>query len=340
MFDRFALADLSVRVLGAPMAGGPSTPALAAAVTNGGGLGFLAAGMLSAEDLADEIVATRKLTSGALGVNLFVPQRPVATEGQLSAFAATLDREAEYYGVSLGGPRHDDDEWDAKLEVVCDLRPEVVSFTFGSPSEAQCRRLSGLGIMTVTAVTTVREAVIALSCGVDALVAQGPEAGGHRATFDAVAAPANCPLDDLVAALVVCFDCPVVAAGGLGTRADVRRVRDAGAIAVQLGTAFLLADEAGTNPVHHAALRSPRSTQTVMTRAFTGRYARALRNRFIDKHDADAIFGFPEVAMMTAPLQAAAVKLGDPHGVGMWAGTAFRYARTGSAADIACELAG
>lgn len=339
MRDRFSLADLSVRVLGAPMAGGPSTPELAAAVTNGGGLGFLAGGMLSVEDLADAIMATRQLTSGALGVNLFVPQRPAAIAEDLNAFAAALTPEGEHYGVALGEPRHDDDEWAAKLEVVCDLRPEVVSFTFGAPSEDLCRRLAGVGALSVATVTTVCEAVIALSSGVDALVAQGPAAGGHRATFDALMAPPCDPLDDLVAALAACFDCPVVAAGGIGTRRRFRRLRDAGAAAVQVGTALLLADEAGTNPTHRAALCDPQFTHTTVTRAFTGRYARALRNRFIDQHEADAIFGFPEVARVTAPIQAAALKLGDPHGAALWAGAAFHHVKTGSAANLVREFA-
>jgi nitronate monooxygenase len=339
VFDRFALADLSVRLLAAPMAGGPSTPALAAAVTNAGGLGFLAGGLVSAEDLADAIVAARKLTPGAIGVNLFVPHRPAATAEQLGALAVTLGPEAERYGVALGEACDDDDGWSAKLEVVQDLRPEVVSFTFGSPSEAECRRVSSLGILTVVTVTTVREALIALRCGVDALVAQGPDAGGHRATFSPLAAPPGDSLDDLITALVACFDCPVIAAGGLGTSDDVERVCHAGAAAVQLGTAFLLTDEAGTHPVHRAALCDPEFTKTAVTRAFTGGYARALCNRFISRQDADAVFGFPQVAMMTAPLQAAALKVGDPHGVALWAGTAFPNAMRGSASDIVRALA-
>jgi nitronate monooxygenase len=340
VFDRFSLSDLRFRVLAAPMAGGPSTPELAAAVTNAGGLGFLAGGLSSADELAEAILAARKLTSGALGVNLFVPQQSAATKEQLTGFESALAPEAEHYGVPVGDPRHDDDEWGLKLDVVCDLRPEVVSFTFGSPSEEQCCRLRGVGVLSLATVTSVREGMLALSYGVDALVAQGPDAGGHRATFDPLAAPPGDSLDGLVSALAYCFDCPVVAAGGLGTRCDVSRVRDAGATAVQLGTAFLLAEEAGTNPVHRTALRDPHFAQTVMTRAFTGRYARALRNRFIDKHERDAIFGFPEVAMMTAPIQAAAAKLGDPHGTALWAGTAFNHAKSAPAADIVRALAG
>jgi nitronate monooxygenase len=259
---------------------------------------------------------------------------------QLTAYAAALAAEAEHYGVALGEPRSDYDEWAAKLDVVCDLRPEVVSFTFGSPRHQECRRLSGVGIVSVATITTVREAVIALTRGVDALVAQGPDAGGHRATFDALATPPDDPLDDLVTTLVACFDCPVVAAGGVGTRSDVRRLRHAGATAVQVGTALLLSDEAGTNQVHRRALHDPRFAQTAVTRVFTGRYARALRNRFIEQHEADAIFGFPEVAMLTAPLQAAALKVGDPHGVALWSGAGFRHARSGPAADIVRGLAG
>lgn len=339
MFDRFSLADLTTRVLGAPMAGGPSTPELAAAVSGAGGVGFVAGGLSSADDLADSILAVRKLTSGVLGVNLFVPQPVVADESQLSALESALAPKAEHYGVPVGEPRHDD-EWDAKLDVVCDLRPEVVSFTFGLPSEEQIRRLHDVGILNLATVTSVREGMIALSYGADALVAQGPDAGGHRATFDPLAMPPADSLDDLVSALAYCFDCPVVAAGGLATARDVRRVRDAGATAVQLGTAFLLADEAGTNPVHRAALRNPHFTETVMTRAFTGRYARALRNRFFDDHEPDAIFGFPQVAMMIAPIHAAAVRLGDPHGMALWAGAGFRHAKAAPAADIVRELAG
>lgn len=338
MRDRFALAELRIPVLGAPMAGGPSTPELAAAVTNGGALGFLAGGMSSAEDLADAIAAARRLTSGPLGVNLFVPQQQFGNSQQLAAYAATLAGEAKYYGVALGEPCRLDDEWAAKLEVVCDLRPEVVSFTFGSPSRDECRLLNGVGTLSFATITTIREAMIALSAGVDAVVAQGPGAGGHRATYDAFAKPPDAPLDDLVAALVASLDVPVVAAGGVATPRDVHRLRDAGATAVQCGTALLLADEAGTNPVHRAALRDPGFTETVVTRAFTGRYARALRNRFIEKHETDAVFGFPQVAVMTAPIQEAAVKLGDPHGTPLWAGSAFRHSETGLAADIVREL--
>ena len=130
-----------------------------------------------------------------------------------------------------------------------------------------------------------------------------------------------------------------MAAGGLARTGDASRTLRAGAIAAQVGTAFLLADEAGTDPVHRAALVDPQFTETAVTRAFTGRYARALRNRFIEKYEPHAIFGFPEVGRLTRPLLAAAAKAGDPHGTSLWAGTGFPHAKTGSAVEIMRALA-
>jgi nitronate monooxygenase len=337
--NRFDVAGLAVPVIVAPMAGGPSTPELAAAVTNAGGLGFIAAGLLNAEALAARVVAARKLTSGPLGVNLFVPQPSAGTPAEFKAYASALTDEAEHYGVRLGEPLNNDDDWAAKLDVVHDLRPEVVSFTFGLPTMDECGRLKDAGITAVATVTTVDEARTAVARGADALVGQGPRAGGHRGTFDPAARPADQPLAELLAALAARVDVPIVAAGGLATSDDVHRVISAGAVAAQLGTAFLRADEAGTNPVHRAALADPQFTETVVTRAFTGRYARGLRNRFIEKHEDEAPFGFPQVGMLTGPVQAASVKAGDPHGTSLWAGTAFHKAKADSAAAIIWELA-
>ena len=330
----FDLRDLAVRIIVAPMAGGPSTPELAAAGTNAGGLGFVPAGYLTAEVFGERLAAARRLATGPVGANLFVPQPSAGTPAAVEAYAAALAAEAERYGVQLGEPRFDDDAWPAKLDVLLDLRPEVVSFTFGLPSSDECRRLRDVGITTVGTVTTLAEAQTAASRGVDVLAAQGPSAGGHRGTFDPAARPAAEPLDQLLAAVTAAVDIPVIAAGGLATADDVQRVLQAGAVAAQLGTAFLLADEAGSSPVHRAALRDGQFTETVVTRAFSGRYARGLRNRFIDEHEAEAPFGYPEIHYLTSPLRAASVRAGDPHSVNVWAGTGFRNAKAAPAAEI------
>jgi nitronate monooxygenase len=333
----FDLRDLTVPIIVAPMAGGPSTPELAAAGSNAGALGFVPAGYLKAEVFAQRLEEARRQAAGPVGANLFVPQPSAATPSSLEAYAAALARDAERYGAALGEPRFDDDDWAAKLEVLLDIRPEVVSFTFGLPSADECRRLRDAGLCTVGTVTTAAEARAAVECGVDVLAAQGPDAGGHRGTYDPTAQPPSQPLDELLAA-VAGFELPVIAAGGLMTADDIGRVRRVGAVAAQLGTAFLLADEAGSSPVHRAALQDERFTETAVTKSFSGRYARGLRNRFIEEHEEEAPFAYPEVHYLTSPLRAAAIRAGDPHAVNVWAGTGFRKAAAGPVADIIAAL--
>ncbi|OBB08364.1 2-nitropropane dioxygenase [Mycobacteriaceae bacterium 1482268.1] len=338
MPNGFHLRDLAIPVIVAPMAGGPSTPELAAAGTNAGGLGFVAAGYLSADALAERIATARNLTDGPLGVNLFAPQPSAATPEAIEKYAAALAPDVTRYEAELGEPVYSDDAWAAKLDVLLDLRPEAASFTFGLPSADECQRLRDAGITTVGTVTSVAEAEGAVDCGVDALAVQGPSAGGHRGTFDPTAEPNPQPLAELLAAVLDRVNMPVIAAGGLVTADDVNRVIEAGAVAAQLGTAFLLADEAGSSPVHRAALTDPRFTETVVTKSFSGRYARGLRNRFIDDHEAQAPFGYPEIHYLTGPLRAAAVRAGDPHGTNVWAGTGFASIKSGPVADIMASL--
>ena len=336
----FDFRDLTAPVSVAPMAGGPSTPELAAAGTDAGGLGFVAAGYLGADAFADRLGAAMRLASGPIGANLFVPGPDTGSPEIVERYAAQLAPDAERYGAAVGTPRIDDDAWQGKLDVLLDLRPAVASFTFGLPTVEEIARLRGAGITVAGTVTTVAEARAAADRGVDVLVAQGPAAGGHRGTFDSQARPAEQSLDDLLASIVATLDLPVVAAGGLMTAADIARVRRAGAVAAQLGTAFLLADEAGSSPVHRAALVSPEFTETVVTKAFSGRFARGLRNRFVDDHDAQAPLAYPQVHYLTSPLRVAAVRAGDPHGTNIWAGTGFRLAEPGPVAAIIEKLTG
>ncbi|OMC53926.1 2-nitropropane dioxygenase [Mycobacterium sp. IS-2888] len=331
--------DIMVPIVGAPMAGGPGTPALAAAVTNAGGLGFIPGGYLSAEQFADDIAKARAATTGPLGVNLFVPQPSVADFLQLEYYADELDEIADSYNVEVGYPQSgDDDDWERKLEVVADLRPELVSFTFGVPSPDVIRRLGALGLLVMVTVTSAYEAGVALAAGADSLVVQGPDAGGHRGTFAPDMEPNTESLHELLARIRKAHDVPLIAAGGLGTAEDVAGVLDRGAVAAQVGTALLLSDEAGTHAAHRSALKHPLFTATIVTRAFSGRYARSLENQFIRLLDRVAPLGYPEVNHMTAPIRAAAAERGDPNGMNLWAGTGFKDARPGPAADIIAGL--
>src|SRR5262245_60230465 len=266
----FDFRDLAVPILVAPMAGGPSTPELAAAGTTAGGLGFVPAGYLTPEVFADRLAAARGLTSGPIGANLFAPQPSAGTAADIERYAKALEPEAKHYGAQLGEPRFDDDHWAAKIEVLLDLRPDVASFTFGVPSAEECLRLREAGIAVVGTVTTLPEAHTAVARGVDAVAVQGPSAGGHRGTFDPSAQPATQPLDELLAEVKAAADVPVVAAGGLMTADDVGRVLAAGAVAAQLGTAFLLSDEAGRSPVNRAEMQDPRFTEIVVQGGFSG----------------------------------------------------------------------
>ncbi|HEU4666640.1 MAG TPA: nitronate monooxygenase [Arthrobacter sp.] len=334
---RFTIDSLPLPVVQAPMAGGPSTPELAAAVSTAGGLGFLAAGYKTAATMKAEIEATRKLTDGPFGVNVFVPQPSMISPEALDRYALSLAPEAERLGVALGDPRHDDDDWDNKIEVLLEQAPAAVSFTFDLPDTDVIAALQQRGVYVIGTVTSSAEAVQAVAAGVDALCVQGPEAGGHRGTFDTAPRPEGENLHGLLDELSG-LHVPLIAAGGIATGADTRAALVHGAAAVQAGTAFLRADEAGTKAAHRLALSAGRFTSTAVTRAFSGRNARGLHNGFMRRHDPDAPYGYPEIHHLTAPLRAAAAAAGDPESMSLWAGTGFARTSEGPAAQILASL--
>ena len=329
-------------IVGAPMAGGPGTPALAAAVSNAGGLGFIPAGYLAAEQFAEDIVAARAMTTGPLGVNLLVPQPSVADWAALDYYANELEGVAEHYQVEVGRPEYgDDDDWERKLEVVADIRPELVSFTFGVPSPDVIRRCSALGLLVMVTVTSPYEAGVAIAAGADSLVVQGPDAGGHRGTFAPDMEPGTESLHQLIDRIHRAHrDIPIIAAGGLGTAEDVAGVLRRGAVAAQIGTALLLSDEAGTNKAQRTAMMNPLHAKTIVSRAFSGRYGRGLENTFTRLLNDVAPLGYPEVNQMTLPIREAAADWQDPNGMPLWAGPSFQEARSGPVADIIAGLTG
>jgi nitronate monooxygenase len=333
---RFSISQLELPIVQAPMGGGPSTPALAAAVSEAGGLGFLAAGYRSPAAVRDDIAEVRRLTERPFGVNLFVPGPAYADRDALEAYASTLGGEAERYGVELGEAVHDDDGWEEKLELLADERVPVVSVTFGCPSGPAVEALHAAGCALWVTVTTPAEAAAAQAAGADVLVVQGVEAGGHRGSFDE-AAPGEVGLLALLQLLHSATDLPLVATGGIATGRGVAAVLAAGAAAAQLGTAFMLSPEAGTSPAHRDALSG--AGPTALTRAFTGRSARGIENRFMREHEADAPPGYPEVHHLTAPVRAAARDRGDAEGFHLWAGQAHPLAAAMPAGELVRRLA-
>jgi nitronate monooxygenase len=304
----------------APMAGGPSTPALCAAVSGAGGLGLLAGAYRSPAGLARDIVATRELTSAPFGVNLFVPRIDTVPDEDLRAYLERLHIEGTRYGVSAGVPVADDDGWDEKVAILLDARVPVASFTFGCPPPRTISSLRSRGTEVWVTVNCPEEADAARDAGADVLVAQGIEAGGHQGGWLNPGDPEGFGVIALVRVIATRVDLPVVAAGGLTDGAAVAAALAAGARAAQAGTAFLRADEAGTDPVYRSALA--RGGATRATRAFSGRTARGLRNRFIDEHGPYAPPAFPAVAQATGPIRAAAREAGDAGAMSLWAGQA------------------
>jgi nitronate monooxygenase len=328
MFD---VREMERPIVAAPMAGGVSTPALVAAVSDAGGLGFLAAGYREPEAVAAEVAELRALTDRPFGLNLFAPAGAPADPDVVAAYAARIAHEGE-----LGEPRHHDDRFAAKLALAAELAVPVVSTTFGAPTAAQCSALHGAGCAVWVTVTTPAEAEIAFARGADALVLQGFEAGGHRGAFDDRASH-DLGLLTLLRLLAGATDLPLIASGGLFDGAGIAAVLVAGAAAAQLGTAFMLCPEAATSPAHRAAIESDAPTD--VTRAFTGRRARGVVNRFMREHDEAAPSAYPEVHHLTQPLRRAARESGDPDRLHLWAGQAHSRARAVSAALLMGELA-
>jgi nitronate monooxygenase len=318
-------------VVAAPMAGGPSTPGLVVAAGLAGSFGFLAGGYKTAAELGDQVEEVRG-SGVAFGVNLFVPQ-PVPVDPL--AYAAYADEVG-----SIVPLREDDDAWEAKVALLLAAPVPLVSFTFGLPAVAVLDAFRAVGTYVVQTVTSLDEARQATAAGVDALVVQSARAGGHSGTFSPDVPVQDVDAAELVARVREVVDLPLWAAGGVAEAHDVRRLLDAGAEAVAIGTLLLLSPEAGTSATYRSGLADPGRTETVLTRAFSGRPARGLRNGFIDAHDATAPSGYPAIHHLTTPLRRAAAAAGDPERINLWAGTGFARATAEPAGEILRRLAG
>ncbi|UED87899.1 nitronate monooxygenase [Streptomyces profundus] len=327
-------------LVAAPMAGGPSTPDLVLATARAGGLGFLAAGYRTPDDLAAQLAAVRP-AGLPFGVNLFAPNPVPVPEDAYRAYAELLRPEARRHGVSLtpSPVNEDDDHWAAKIELLRADPVPVVSFTFGLPEPGVVAALRAAGSTVLQTVTSPAEARAAAEVGVEGLVVQATAAGGHSATLTPGRPLAGTPLPDLLAAVRRATPLPLIATGGLATPADVATALRAGAEAAAVGTVLLRTDESGASAPHRAALADPAFTGTVLTRAFTGRPARALRNRFTERYGQAAPLGYPALHHLTAPLRRAAAGAGDTDLIHLWAGTGHRQARAEPIAHTLTRLA-
>jgi nitronate monooxygenase len=331
-------------IIQAPMAGA-SSPAMAAAVSNTGALGSLGLGAVDATGAGEMIDATRKLTDRSIHVNFFCHEPALGNSAVESAWLKRLRPEFERYGAEPPATLREiyrsfvDD--DAMLEMLLAKRPAVVSFHFGLPSTARLRRLHEAGIFLMASATNLQEALAISAAGVDALIAQGYEAGGHRGVFDPSKPDDKLGTLALTRVLVRTLEMPVIAAGGIMDGAGIAAALQLGAVAAQLGTAFVGCPESHADAGYRAALKSDAAHHTVMTAVISGRPARCLANRFT--HWGSAVLpaeipAYPITYDAGKALHAAA-KGKSEFGYGaQWAGQGAPLARSLPAAELVREL--
>lgn len=324
---------LKYPIIQAPMAGGISTVELALAVSENGGLGFLAAGYKTPEEIEQEIVRCNA-TGLPFGVNLFVPQNDTIDES-VHSYKERLEKD---YDIQLPIPEMNNDYWNEKLELVMKYKVPYVSFTFSCPSKEIIEQVKNNGSHVIVTVTNLKEAKIAVDQGANAICLQGVEAGGHRGTFENVDEEANVSLIELISTIRKEIPIPIIAAGGIINGKDIHLALQAGADAVQLGTAFLCTEESGANAVYKQALQSGEFTETALTRTFSGRLARGLKNEFMAKYESFAPANYPAVNSLTKPIRAKALKDQNPQDMSLWASTRFKEIKRGTVKDVFEQL--
>ncbi|MGQ9371276.1 NAD(P)H-dependent flavin oxidoreductase [Azospirillum sp. ST 5-10] len=339
-----SLFGIALPIVQAPMAGA-TTPEMVVAVSEAGGLGSLPSAQYSVAQLRDALDVVRSATAKPINLNFFCHAAPGADAARQAGWRATL---APYYReagldpdqpiASVGRAPFDD----AFCAVVEEYRPEVVSFHFGLPPDALLERVRRTGAKILSSATTVAEARWLAARGVDAVIAMGAEAGGHRGNFLTDDMTTQVGTMALVPQVVDAVDVPVIAAGGIADRRGVLAAFALGAAAVQVGTAYLLTDEAAVSPRHRDALLSAAAEHTAITNVFTGRPARGITNRLMREVGplAGAVPPFPTAADALAPLRRAAEAAGSTDFTNLWAGQAVRLARPTTAAALTLALAG
>ena len=337
-WPRRDLADLfgvEHPIIQAPMAGA-STPEMAAAVANRGGVGSLGVALKSPDGAVEEIRAAQGLTNRALNVNFFCHEPPETDAAKIADATARLAPFYEEYGLGEPVAPHEASLPfnEAMLEVVLAASPRVASFHFGLPDERLLAPLKQAGVVVISSATSPAEAEWLAERGADAIIAQGWEAGGHRGVFDHRRGPGEIGTMALVPQIVDRVDLPVIAAGGIADGRGVAAAFMLGASGAQIGTAFLRSPESMAPAVHKAALAAARAEETVITAGFSGRPARGLRNRFTEAMAGVETPDFPLMNPATGPLRAASAKAGDGAFVSLWSGQAVELTRAEPAGEV------
>lgn len=321
------LLNIDHPIIQAPMAGGITTSTLVAAVSNNGALGMIGAGYLSPAQLREQIKEVKQLTSKGFGVNLFVPNDFEVTEDEMDIASDLLHKfqtqlNIENEPVIL--PRMEDalQVYNEQIQVIIEERVPICSFTFGVPSIETIEQLKQHAIILIGTATTVLEAKAIENLGMDAVVVQGSEAGGHRGNFLSGHEEGLIGVMSLIPQVADQVTIPVIAAGGIMDGRGLMAALSLGAKAVQMGTAFLTCEESGAHPVHKEAILNAKDEDTTLTRAFSGKWARGIQNKFIiemQEHEAEILM-FPVQNTLTQSIRKASSSQNNKDFMSLWSG--------------------
>lgn len=324
------------------MAGGPTSPELVIASCDSGALGSIGAAYLKPEEIEEFVSKVRNKTRRSLAINLFIPHtQPQISQGQLALALATTEKYRKQLGITAADLKAPYEEnFHDQFETVLNLKPEVISFVFGLLIPEYIKEAKKKDIILIGTATTLEEALALQDSGVDAITLQGFEAGGHRGMFFPDVKDPEVLTFDLVERCDGKIKVPIIAAGGIMDSQDIQKLIIRGATAVQMGTAFLACEEAGTSGTYKRALLAARTRKTKMTTAFSGRWARGIENQFMLAMDSqpESILPFPAQNKFTRDLRTAALSKDNAEFLSLWCGSGQGELWTGSAEDLINNL--
>ncbi len=326
-------AGIEIPLIQAPMTG-ITTPELVIAVSKVGGVGSLGAAYMQPDELRSAIHRIREKTRRPFNVNLFIPT-PLHAQLNIDPFVNHLKKYESLLGFALSTDMPHHPSFEKQVEVLLQEGVPIFSFTFGIPPLAVIRDFQKRNALVIGTATHLTEALALQEAGVDFIVVQGNEAGGHRGTF---IEDSHQPTMELLKAMKKEIKKPLIAAGGIMHGKEITAALKAGASAVQLGTLFIPCTESQAHPSHKKALLEWRNRPTLLTRAFTGKWARAIENRFIQDTPDHLIPPFPIAQALTSSLREAAASANNPEFLSLWAGEHFQNCRAGSAQEIIAQL--
>ncbi|MEB1806202.1 MAG: nitronate monooxygenase [Bacillaceae bacterium] len=338
------ILNIKLPIIQAGMAGGPTTPELVATVSNQGALGTLGAGYMTPEDIRIAIHNIRRLTDQTFAVNLFIPETVMLEEQKVLEMRHNLQPFYDELGIEQPKlPNEWGGQFELQMEVILEEKVPVFSFTFGTLDRHWIEKLKANGTIVIGTATTVKEAKLLEEINVDAIVAQGSEAGGHRGTFACQAEDAMVGTMALVPQMVDAVNVPVIAAGGIMDGRGLIACLWLGASGVQMGTVFLPAIESGANPLYKKSLMEATEEETTVTIKFSGKAARGLKNAYIERLSDvpnEQVPDYPIQNALTQPLRKEAAKQGKSEWLSMWAGQGLRLAQSEGAEQIIHRVMG